>query len=97
ALSRTIAANGAGTTYSGRPAGDHTVALTDVPANCTVSGGASQTATVRGRRGDRGVHDQLYGAHGQPHGDDVDHWPERAEWLHGHRGSQPEQEHRAER
>src|SRR5207302_184630 len=46
ALSRTIAANGAGTTYSGLPAGDHTVALTDVPANCTVSGGASQTVTV---------------------------------------------------
>src|SRR5438105_11369932 len=45
-LSRTIAANGAGTTYSGLPAGDHTVALTDVPPNCTVSGGASQTATV---------------------------------------------------
>src|SRR6184192_2827592 len=45
-LSRTIAANGAGTTYSGLPAGDHTVALTDVPANCTVSGGASKTVTV---------------------------------------------------
>src|SRR2546429_4553259 len=46
-LSRTIAANGAGTTYSGLPAGDHVVALTDVPTNCTVSGGASQTAGVR--------------------------------------------------
>ncbi|HEY6157900.1 MAG TPA: PKD domain-containing protein [Gemmatimonadales bacterium] len=45
-LSRTIAANGAGTTYNALPAGDHTVALTDVPANCTVSGGASQTVTV---------------------------------------------------
>src|SRR5881398_1587171 len=45
-LSRTIAANGAGTTYSGLSAGDHTVALTDVPANCTVSGGASKTVTV---------------------------------------------------
>src|SRR5438094_5322864 len=45
-LSRTIAANGAGTAYSGLPAGDHTVALTDVPANCTVSGGASKTVTV---------------------------------------------------
>src|SRR6184192_1846505 len=45
-LSRTIAANGAGTTYSGLPAGDHVVALTDVPTNCTVSGGASQTVTV---------------------------------------------------
>src|SRR5438067_1527417 len=44
--SRTIASNGAGTTYSGLPAGDHTVALTDVPANCTVSGGASKTVTV---------------------------------------------------
>src|SRR3989440_4481370 len=46
ASSRTIAANGAGTTYSGLPAGDHTVALADVPANCTVSGGASRTGTV---------------------------------------------------
>src|SRR5207302_228337 len=45
-LSRTIAANGAGTTYSGLSAGDHVVALTDVPTNCTVSGGASQTVTV---------------------------------------------------
>src|SRR3989440_4762343 len=44
--SRTIAANGAGTTYSGLPAGDHTVALADVPANCTVSGGPSKTVTV---------------------------------------------------
>src|SRR5438874_9849466 len=44
--SRTIAANGAGTTYSRLPAGDHTVALADVPANCTVSGGASKTVTV---------------------------------------------------
>src|SRR5205823_9043769 len=44
--SRTIASNGAGTTYSGLPAGDHTVALTDVPANCTVSGGASKPVTV---------------------------------------------------
>src|SRR5207302_7215569 len=43
---RTIAANGAGTTYSGLPAGDHTVVLADVPANCTVSGGASKTVTV---------------------------------------------------
>ncbi len=45
-LSRTIAANGAGTTYNALPAGDHTVALTDVPANCTVSGGASKPVTV---------------------------------------------------
>src|SRR5207302_9897935 len=37
--SRTIAANGAGTTYSGLPAGDHVVDLTDVPPHCTVSGG----------------------------------------------------------
>src|SRR5256886_4581820 len=44
-LSRTIAANGAGTTYSGLPAGDHGVAPTHVPTNCTVSGGAAQTAT----------------------------------------------------
>ena len=45
-LSRTIGANGAGTTYNGLPASDHVVALTDVPANCTVSGGASKTVTV---------------------------------------------------
>src|SRR2546429_2448354 len=50
-LSRTIAANGAGTTYSGLPAGDHVVALTDVPTNCTVSGGAAPTATVPAGRG----------------------------------------------
>src|SRR5437879_13692692 len=45
-LSRTIGANGAGTTYNGLPASDHVVALTDVPSNCTVSGGASKTVTV---------------------------------------------------
>src|SRR5206468_3305213 len=34
--SRTIAANSGSTTYSGLTATDHTVALTDVPTNCTV-------------------------------------------------------------
>src|SRR5207244_10992826 len=42
-LSRTIGANGAGTTYNGLPASEHVVALTDVRANCTVSGGAAKT------------------------------------------------------
>src|SRR5205085_2552641 len=37
---------GGTTTYSGLSATDHTVALTDVPANCTVTGGASKTVTV---------------------------------------------------
>src|SRR5438876_1204327 len=44
--SRTISANGGTTTYSGLSATTHTVALTDVPANCTVSGGASHSVTV---------------------------------------------------
>src|SRR2546427_685410 len=44
--SRSIAANGGSTTYNGLSATDHTVALTDVPANCTVSGGNSKTVTV---------------------------------------------------
>src|SRR5712691_8650621 len=44
--SRTISANGGTTTYTGLSATDHTVALTDVPANCTASGGASKTVTV---------------------------------------------------
>src|SRR5205807_1730283 len=43
---RTIPANGGTTTYSGLSATTHTVALTDVPTNCTVSGGASHTVTV---------------------------------------------------
>src|SRR5205823_8038285 len=43
---RTISANGGTTTYSGLSATTHTVALTDVPANCTVSGGASHSVTV---------------------------------------------------
>src|SRR2546426_9319348 len=34
------------TTYSGLSATTHTVALTDAPANCTVSGGASHTVSV---------------------------------------------------
>src|SRR5205814_1571117 len=44
--SRSISANGGTTTYSGLSATTHTVALTDVPANCTVSGGASHSVTV---------------------------------------------------
>src|SRR5437588_638470 len=43
---RTIPANGGTTTYSGLSATTHTVALTDVPTNCTVSGGASHTVSV---------------------------------------------------
>jgi len=44
--SRTISANGGTTTYTGLSATSHTVALTDVPANCTASGGVSHTVTV---------------------------------------------------
>src|SRR5437773_5537395 len=44
--SRIIGANGGSTTYTGLSATDHTVALMDVPANCTVSGGNSKTVTV---------------------------------------------------
>src|SRR5439155_270799 len=44
--SRIIGANGGSTTYTGLSATDHTVALTDVPANCTASGGNSKTVTV---------------------------------------------------
>src|SRR5207302_5731473 len=44
--SRTISADGGTTTYSGLSATTHTVALTDVPANCTVGGGASHTVAV---------------------------------------------------
>jgi hypothetical protein len=33
-------------TFTNLPAGSHTVALSGVPANCTVSGGNSQTVTV---------------------------------------------------
>src|SRR5439155_349162 len=43
---RTIPANGGTTTYSGLSATDHIVALTDVPGNCTVTGGASKTVPV---------------------------------------------------
>src|SRR5207247_436210 len=42
----TISANGGTTTYTGLSATSHTVALTDVPANCTASGGASHAVTV---------------------------------------------------
>ncbi|HMH81345.1 MAG TPA: hypothetical protein VK531_00635, partial [Gemmatimonadales bacterium] len=44
--SRTLPANGGTTTYTGLAATSHTVALTDVPGNCTASGGASKTVTV---------------------------------------------------
>src|SRR5439155_1467907 len=44
--SRIIGANGGSTTYTGLSATDHTAALTDVPANCTASGGNSKTVTV---------------------------------------------------
>src|SRR5207249_3535090 len=44
--SRTIAANNGSTTYNGLSATDHTVALTEVPANCTASEGNSKTVTV---------------------------------------------------
>src|SRR5947208_65559 len=44
--SRSILADGGTTTYTGLSATTHTVALTDVPANCTVSGGASHTVAV---------------------------------------------------
>src|SRR5437588_288304 len=45
-VATSFAANGRTTTYSGLSATTHTVALTDVPTNCTVSGGASHTVTV---------------------------------------------------
>src|SRR2546425_844570 len=41
--SRTIPANGGTTTYNGLSVATHTVALTDVPTNCTASGGAPHT------------------------------------------------------
>jgi PKD repeat protein len=44
--SRTIPASGGTTTYSGLAVATHTVALTDVPANCTASGGPSQSVPV---------------------------------------------------
>src|SRR5205809_2325754 len=44
--SRTILANGDSITYEGLTATTHTVALTEVPANCTVRRGASHTVTV---------------------------------------------------
>src|SRR5690349_5212141 len=47
AQSRTIAANGGSTTYTGVAVGNHTIALTNVPGNCTVTGGASKTVTVQ--------------------------------------------------
>src|SRR5207248_6668386 len=43
-----ILADGGTTTYTGLSATTHTVALTDVPANCTVSGGASHAVPVTG-------------------------------------------------
>ncbi|PYP75363.1 MAG: hypothetical protein DMD25_13140 [Gemmatimonadetes bacterium] len=44
--SRTISADGGTTTYDGLSTTTHTVALTDVPGNCTVTGGASKTVPV---------------------------------------------------
>src|SRR5437667_5083230 len=44
--SRTISADGGTTTYTGLTATNHTVALPDVPGNCTVTGGASKTVPV---------------------------------------------------
>src|SRR5438128_7879350 len=44
--SRTIPADGGSTTYTGLSATTHSVALTDVPGNCTVTGGASKTVPV---------------------------------------------------
>src|SRR5207249_715985 len=43
---RALAAHDGSTTYHGLSAAHHTVALTDVPANCTASGGNSKTVTV---------------------------------------------------
>src|SRR5207247_1847395 len=48
--SRTISANGGTTTYTGLSATSHAVALTDVPTNCTASGGASHTVRSEERR-----------------------------------------------
>ncbi|HET7295530.1 MAG TPA: hypothetical protein VFI66_00215, partial [Gemmatimonadales bacterium] len=45
AQSRAIAANGS-VTFSGLPAGNHSVVLSGVAGNCTVSGGTSRTASV---------------------------------------------------
>src|SRR5438876_1110565 len=44
--SRTIQADGGSITYTGLSATTHTVALTDVPGNCTVTGGPSKTIPV---------------------------------------------------
>src|SRR5206468_11210039 len=44
--SRTISADNGSTTYDGLSTTNHTVALTDVPGNCTVTGGASKTVPV---------------------------------------------------
>jgi hypothetical protein len=43
---RPIPINGGSVTYASLPAGDHTVALSGVATNCTVSGGNSRTVTV---------------------------------------------------
>src|SRR5206468_5925672 len=48
--SRTISANGGTTTYSGLSATTHTVVLTDVPANCTVSGEIGRASCRDGRQ-----------------------------------------------
>ena len=44
-LSQSVGANGL-VTFTGLAAGDHTVSLSGVASNCTVSGGPSRTATV---------------------------------------------------
>src|SRR5207249_347695 len=44
--SQSIATNSAGVTFTGITAGSHDVVLSGVAANCSVSGGATQTVTV---------------------------------------------------
>src|SRR5207244_12343810 len=44
--SQSIATNSTGVTFTGIAAGSHDVVLSGVAANCSVSGGATQTATV---------------------------------------------------
>src|SRR5207247_8811367 len=44
--SQHIATNGGRVTFDNLAAGDHTVTLSDLAANCSVTGGASKTVTV---------------------------------------------------
>src|SRR5207249_4435945 len=44
--SQHIATNGGRVTFDNLAAGDHTVTLSDLASNCSVSGGASKTVTV---------------------------------------------------